>query len=41
MMENLYRLVIDNVKWFNPDEANYAIEDEEFTQETLSDVSKY
>lgn len=41
MMENLYRLVIDSPKFFNPDSGNFAIPDEEFTQESLSDASKY
>ena len=35
-MENLYRLVIDSPRFYNPDTANFAIPDEEFTSSDLS-----
>lgn len=41
MMENLYRMIIDKCKWFDPDQAHYAIEDQEFATENLSDVHSY
>lgn len=33
MMENLYRLVIDGVRFFDPDSSNFAIPDEDFVDE--------
>lgn len=37
MMENLYRLCIDRLTWFNPDvAAGFAIEDQAFTKADLS-----
>lgn len=35
-MENLYRLIIDGVRFFDPDSANYPIPDEEFVPESSS-----
>ena len=35
-MENLYRLVIDRPRFFNPDGANYPVEDEAFVTADLS-----
>lgn len=37
MMENLYRLIIDKPRWFNPDAAiNFPVPDEDFTTADLS-----
>lgn len=35
-MENLYRLVIDHPRFFNPDQANFPVPDEEFVSADLS-----
>lgn len=36
MMENLYRLILDRPRFFNPDTASFPIPDEEFIGESLS-----
>jgi len=36
MMENLYRLIIDSPRFFDPDKANFPVPDEEFVTADLS-----